>query len=46
LVTPTVAGNNLTLTYGAGQKGTATITVRASNKEGLSVTTTFTVTVS
>jgi cyclophilin family peptidyl-prolyl cis-trans isomerase len=46
LVTPTVAGNNLTLTYAAGQKGTATLTVQASNQEGLTVTTTFTVTVS
>jgi cyclophilin family peptidyl-prolyl cis-trans isomerase len=46
LVTPSVAGNNLTLTYAAGQKGTSTITVQASNKEGLTVTTTFTVTVS
>jgi cyclophilin family peptidyl-prolyl cis-trans isomerase len=46
LVTPTVDGGNLTLTYAAGQKGTATITVQATDQFGLSVQTTFTVTVS
>jgi cyclophilin family peptidyl-prolyl cis-trans isomerase len=46
LVTPNVAGNNLTLTYAAGQKGTAQITVQAANQEGQTVLNTFTVTVS
>jgi cyclophilin family peptidyl-prolyl cis-trans isomerase len=46
LVTASVAGNNLTLTYAAGQTGTANITIRATDLEGQFVETTFKVTVS
>jgi cyclophilin family peptidyl-prolyl cis-trans isomerase len=46
LVTPQVVGNKLILTYAAGQTGTSTITVTATDIDGLTVTQTFTVTVS
>jgi cyclophilin family peptidyl-prolyl cis-trans isomerase len=46
LVTPAVVGNALTLTYTAGQTGSATITVKATDQDGASVTQTFKVTVS
>jgi len=46
LVTTSVAGNNLTLEYAAGQTGTANITVRATDLDGQFIETTFTVTVS
>jgi cyclophilin family peptidyl-prolyl cis-trans isomerase len=49
LVTPSVGTSNnemLTLQYTKGQTGTATITVRATDRYGASVTTSFTVTVS
>jgi cyclophilin family peptidyl-prolyl cis-trans isomerase len=45
LVTPTVKSERLTLTYAAGQSGTATLTVRATDRFGVSVDSTFTVTV-
>jgi cyclophilin family peptidyl-prolyl cis-trans isomerase len=45
LVTTSVSGNNLTLSYAAGQTGTAHITVRATDLDGQFVETTFTVTV-
>jgi cyclophilin family peptidyl-prolyl cis-trans isomerase len=45
LVNATVSGNNLTLTYTHGQTGSATITVQATDANGRSVTTSFTVTV-
>jgi cyclophilin family peptidyl-prolyl cis-trans isomerase len=45
LVTTNVIGNKLTLNFVAGQHGTANITIRASNLEGLFVDTTFRVTV-
>jgi cyclophilin family peptidyl-prolyl cis-trans isomerase len=45
LVTTSVTGRSLTLTYTAGQTGTAAITVQATDKMGASVTTTFNVTV-
>jgi cyclophilin family peptidyl-prolyl cis-trans isomerase len=46
LVTPTVKDNRLTLQYATGQTGSATITVRATDRFGLTVDQTFTVTVS
>jgi hypothetical protein len=46
LVTAAVAGNNLTLTYAAGQTGTANITVRATDLDGQFIETSFMVTVS
>jgi hypothetical protein len=49
LVTPTFVENHpeqLQLSYAANQTGTATIVVKATDKAGLSVTQTFTVTVS
>lgn len=45
LVTASVAGNNLTLTYAAGMTGTAHLTVRATDLDGQFVETSFTVTV-
>jgi cyclophilin family peptidyl-prolyl cis-trans isomerase len=45
LVTTGIANDKLTLTYAPGQTGTATITVKATDQFGLSVETTFTVTV-
>jgi cyclophilin family peptidyl-prolyl cis-trans isomerase len=45
LVTTGVVGNRLTLNFVAGQHGTANITIRASNLEGLFVDATFRVTV-
>jgi cyclophilin family peptidyl-prolyl cis-trans isomerase len=45
LVSPNVAGNDLRLNYSAGQSGTATITIRATDRAGASVDTTFTITV-
>jgi cyclophilin family peptidyl-prolyl cis-trans isomerase len=46
LVTATLNGTHVALNYQAGQGGTATITVTATNQEGQAVTTTFNVTVS
>jgi len=46
LVTTSINNELLNLQYTAGQTGTATITVRATDQLGSSVTTTFTVTVS
>ncbi len=45
LVTAQIANGNLTLVYAAGQTGTAILTVQATDEFGLSVQTTFTVTV-
>ncbi len=45
LVTPTVEHNKLRLDYTNGQVGTSTITLQATDKEGLKTTTSFTVTV-
>jgi cyclophilin family peptidyl-prolyl cis-trans isomerase len=45
LVSTAIVDGNLTLTYAPGQTGTATITVQATDQFGLSVQTTFTVTV-
>jgi len=45
LVTPTVSGGQLTLAYAAGQAGTATITVRATDPLGAFVEETFQITV-
>ena len=45
LVTPTFNGSTLTLQYAAGHTGTASITIRAADANGHSVTATFNVTV-
>lgn len=45
LVTPTLIGTQLTLTYGVNETGLATITIRATDSEGLFVEDTFTVNV-
>jgi cyclophilin family peptidyl-prolyl cis-trans isomerase len=45
LVTATITGGRLVLSYAAGQTGAATITLRATDAEGRSVETSFTVTV-
>jgi cyclophilin family peptidyl-prolyl cis-trans isomerase len=45
LVTPAIVGDRLSLQYAAGQTGTAIITVRATDRFGESVDTTFKVTV-
>jgi cyclophilin family peptidyl-prolyl cis-trans isomerase len=45
LVTPNINGNQLTLTYTQNTTGTAHITVRATDLDGTSVQSTFTVTV-
>jgi cyclophilin family peptidyl-prolyl cis-trans isomerase len=45
LVTATIVNNRLTLAFENGQTGTATVTVRATDKFGKSVTDTFVVTV-
>jgi cyclophilin family peptidyl-prolyl cis-trans isomerase len=45
LVTPSINGNQLTLTYTQNTTGTAHITVRATDLDGASVESTFTVTV-
>jgi cyclophilin family peptidyl-prolyl cis-trans isomerase len=46
LVTPSISNNQLTLTYTANMTGTAMITVRATDRDGAFVETTFQVTVS
>lgn len=45
LVTPTLNGTQLTLTYAIGVNGTSDITIRATDSDGASVEDTFTVTV-
>lgn len=45
LVNASVSNNNLTLSYQTGQTGTAAITIRATDRDGLFVETTFNVTV-
>lgn len=45
LVSATVTNNNLTLSYLPGQTGTAVITIRATDRDGLFVETSFNVTV-
>jgi len=45
LVTPSINGNQLTLTYTQNMTGTAQITVRATDLDGASVESRFTVTV-
>jgi len=45
LVTPNLTGNTLTLSYAAGQHGTATITVRATDTNGGAVNDSFAVTI-
>jgi hypothetical protein len=46
LVTPTINGSGLTLSYTPGQTGSAVIKLQATDASGRSVTTSFTVTVS
>lgn len=46
LVVATIKDNRLTLHYPAGQTGTATLTIRATDKLGATVDTSFTITVS
>src|SRR5262249_12966691 len=45
LVSPTIEGGRLRLHYTAGMTGTATITIRSTDLQGLTVDSTFTVTV-